>query len=93
MRSSPAAISEILGGLAESERVNAEEELLADARDRNVGDLDLLFANEREQQIERTGEVLELDDEGRVAGIERRECGAQVIRARTGALDASARAP
>ena len=54
---------EILGGLVESERADAHDELLADARDRNVVDVDLLFANEREQQIERPGKRRQLDDE------------------------------
>jgi hypothetical protein len=45
--------------------VDAREELLADARDRDVGDLDLLIADEREEEIERPRIFVELDDEGR----------------------------
>ena len=67
---------EIFGCLAETQRVDAKEELLADARDGNVRDLDLLFADEREQQVERPREVLQLDDEWRRARVERRESGA-----------------
>src|SRR6185312_8966737 len=46
--------------------MDARQELLADARDGNVGDLDLLFANQREQEIERPRELIQLDDERRV---------------------------
>ena len=59
---------EIFGGFVQAERANAQHELLADARDRNVVDVDLLFANEREQQIERTRERWQLDDERRIVG-------------------------
>ena len=47
------------------------EELVGDPRDRDVGDLELLLAQEVEQQVERAGEGVELDDEAR-AGAERR---------------------
>ena len=57
---------EILGGLVESERPDAHDELLADARDGNVVDVELLFANEREEQVERARERRHLDDEAPV---------------------------
>ena len=41
------------------------EELLRDSGDRDVVDVDLLIANEREQEVERTAELRELDDEWR----------------------------
>ena len=46
------------------------EELVGDPRDRDVGDLELLFAQQVQQQIERAGEGVELDDEPG-AGAER----------------------
>lgn len=45
--------------------MDALQELLADARDGDVGDLHLLIADEREQKIEGTRELVQLDDEGR----------------------------
>ncbi len=39
------------------------EELIGDPRDRNVGDLELLLAQQVQQQVERPGEGIELDDE------------------------------
>ena len=65
MRSEPRGHLEILGRFVQAERADARDELLADARDRDVVDVDLLFANEREQQIERPGERRQLDDERR----------------------------
>ena len=54
---------EVVGGLVDPERPDAHQELLGDARDRDVVDVDLLVANQREQQIERPRELLQLDDE------------------------------
>jgi hypothetical protein len=56
---------EIIGGLIESQLVNGLEELIGDAADRDVRDLDLVFAEQVQQQIERTRERFELDDESR----------------------------
>ena len=39
------------------------EELVGDPRDRDVGDLELLLAEQVQQQIQRAGERVELDDE------------------------------
>ena len=66
----PAGHVEIVGRLVEPELVDGAEELVGDPGDRDVGDLELLLAQEVEQQIERTGEGIELDDESR-AGAER----------------------
>jgi hypothetical protein len=54
--------------------MNTLEELFANAGDRDVGDLDLLIANQREQEVERSREVIELDDEAsrRRLGLEYR---------------------
>ena len=54
---------EIIGRLVETERVQTHEELLGDARDRNVVNVDLLVANERQQEVQRPVEVRELHDE------------------------------
>jgi hypothetical protein len=51
--------------------MNHSEELVGDAGDRDVRDLDLLLPEEVEQEIERTGEALQLDDES-AGGIGRR---------------------
>ena len=59
----PAGHVEVVGGLVEAELVDGLEELVGDPRDRNVGDLELLFAQQVQQQIERAGERVELDDE------------------------------
>ena len=59
----PARHLEIVGRLVQSERVNRREKLVGDPRDRNVGDVDLLLAHQVQQQVERTGEAVELHDE------------------------------
>ena len=51
----PARHLEVVGGLIEPEMLDRHEELIGDARDGNVGDVDLLFAEQMQQQIERTG--------------------------------------
>src|SRR5690349_7641777 len=56
---------EIVGRLVELHEVDAREELLGNARDRDVIDVDLFVANERQQEIERTAELRQLDDERR----------------------------
>jgi hypothetical protein len=57
---------EIVRRLIELQHVHAREKLLGDARDRDVVDVDLLVADERQQKVERSAELRELDDEGRV---------------------------
>ena len=54
---------EIIGGFVESEGLDAQEELLCNACDRNVLNIDLFITYQCEQQIERTGELRQLDDE------------------------------
>ena len=54
---------EVIRRLIEAERSNAQQELLGDARDGNVVDVDLLVANQSQQQIQRTRVLGELDDE------------------------------
>src|SRR5205085_10139127 len=54
---------EILGGLVELERPNALDKLLGYARDGDVVDVHLLLANEREEQVEWTGELRQIDGE------------------------------
>jgi len=44
------------------------EELVRDTRDRQVGDVDLVLADQVQQQIERAGELLQLDDEPALIG-------------------------
>jgi hypothetical protein len=51
--------------------VNRVEELVGDAGDGNVGDLELLLAKQVQQEIERPGVGIELDDEARAGA----ECG------------------
>ena len=43
--------------------MNARKELLRYPRDRNVVDIDLFIADERQQQVQRSGELRKLDDE------------------------------
>jgi hypothetical protein len=62
---------EVVRGLIETELVNGLEELVGDARDGDVGDLELLLAEEMEQEIERAGVGVELDHEARAGA----ECG------------------
>ena len=59
---------EVLRGLIEGERRDGREELLGDARDRDVANVELLVADEREQEVERSGELGQLDDERAVSG-------------------------
>src|SRR5690606_26834162 len=57
---------EELAGAIEAQALDAldrAEELFRDARDRDVEDVDVLLANQVEQQIERALEPLELHDE------------------------------
>ena len=54
---------EVIGGLIEAELVDHGEELVGDLRDRQVGDVDFVFADQMQQQVERAGEFLQLDDE------------------------------
>ena len=58
----PSSHLEVVGRLVELHQVYAREELLRDACDRNVVDVDLFVANEREQEIQRTAELRQLDD-------------------------------
>ncbi len=53
--------------------MNHLQELVGDPRDRDVGDVDLLLAHQVQQQIERAGESLEVDDEP--GGRQARLCG------------------
>ena len=73
------------------EFVHSREELLADARDRDVVDVDLLFANQREEQVEGTGEGACVDEKcgnRRVAvsaeGADGRSGGWRIVRQRAG---------
>ena len=56
----PAGHLEIVRGLVEAELVHHREELIGDPGDRNIRDVDLLFAEEMQQQIERTREGVHL---------------------------------
>ena len=61
--------------------MNRPEELIGNAGDRNIGDVDLLLAEQMEQEVERPGEPIEFDDEagaqrvGHGIGLERGEIG------------------
>ena len=61
---------EVIGRLVEAQLVDGAQKLIGDTGDRDVGDLDLLFAKQVEQEVERAGEGVELDDERR-SGAER----------------------
>ena len=67
----PAGHVEVVGRLVEAQLVDGLEKLIGDAGDRNVGDLELLFAQQVQQQIERPGEGVELHHE-RGPGAKRR---------------------
>ena len=54
---------EIVCRLIQPEVVDHRQELIRDLRDRQIGDVDLVFPNQMEQQVERAGEFLQLDDE------------------------------
>src|SRR5438046_1715390 len=54
---------EIVGRLVESELVDHREKLVRDLGDREVGDVELVLVDQVQQQVERTRELLELDDE------------------------------
>ena len=62
---------EVIRRFVESERADARQELLGDAGNRDVVNVELFIADERQQQIERAGEVAELNDKGgrRVFGV------------------------
>src|SRR6267378_789360 len=50
--------------------VDENQVLVGERQDRNLGEVDLLLAGEREQQIERTFEALDVDDQGALVGPE-----------------------
>src|SRR5437879_12426330 len=59
--------------LVQAQLVDDREELVGDLRDRQVGDADLVLADQVQQQVEWAGELLQLDDEAvLVGGRERR---------------------
>src|SRR5204863_8497851 len=66
---------EIVRRFVESQTLNAREELLRDSRDRNVVEVDLLLANERDEKVQGSGEVTKLDDEGSADRSRRRAVG------------------
>ena len=53
---------EIICRFVQGERADARQELLGDASDGNVVNVELLVADERQQKIERAGEVAQLND-------------------------------
>src|SRR5437879_3484547 len=58
--------------LVQAQLVDDREKLVGDLRDRQVGDVDLVLADQVQQQVKRAGELLQLDDESvLVAGGER----------------------
>ena len=59
---------EVLRRLVEAEGVHRVEELVGDARDRDVPDVDLLAADQVQQEVERAGVPVERDDERAVGG-------------------------
>src|SRR5207248_10010560 len=74
---------EVFRGLVQLQRPNPLDELLRDASDRDVIDVDLFFPDKREEQIERTGKLRQLDREGaarrlRVTDERRRHCSHRV---------------
>src|SRR2546427_9011441 len=63
---------EVVRRLVQPQLVDDREKLVGDLRDRQVGDVDLVLADQMQQQVERAGELLQLDDESvLVAGGER----------------------
>src|SRR5437667_1705 len=54
---------EIVGRLVQPQFADHREELIRDPRDREVGDVELVLVDQVQQQVERTRELLELDDE------------------------------
>src|SRR6266581_2477385 len=63
---------EVVRRLVQPQLVDDREKLVGDLRDREVGDVDLVLADQVQQQVERAGELLQLDDESvLVAGGER----------------------
>ena len=55
---------QVLCRLVDPERLDPRQELLGDARDRDVVDVDLLVADQREQETKRPLDLLQFDDEG-----------------------------
>jgi hypothetical protein len=53
---------EVFGGLVDRHRLDARQELFGDAGDRDVVDVDPLVTDQREQEVQRALEMLELDD-------------------------------
>ena len=53
---------QVVGGLVEPQRSDASKKLLGDACNRNVVDIHLFIADERQQQVEWTGELTQFHD-------------------------------
>jgi len=66
---------EVIRRLVQLKRANAQQELFRDPRDGNVVDVDLLFADQRQQQVERPGEGGQLDGERLRPALSRRRRG------------------
>ena len=54
---------EVVSCFIELQRLDTKKKLFSDSRDRYVLNVDLLVADQSEQQIERTGKLRQLDDE------------------------------
>ena len=62
---------QIIGGELEPQlarRLDEGEILVGERQDRNLGEVDLLLARQRQQQIERAFEALDVDDQRRLVG-------------------------
>ena len=53
---------EIFRGVVQLQHTNAQQKLLRDVRDRDVVDVDLFIADQREQQVERPREGRQVDE-------------------------------
>ena len=54
---------QVIRRLIEPQLIDDRQELIGDLGDREVGDVDLVLADQMQQQIERAGKLLQLDDE------------------------------
>src|SRR6266702_1745297 len=59
----PSGHLEIVRRLVQPQLADQGQELVGDLRDGQVGDVDLVLVDQMEQQVERAGELLQLDDE------------------------------
>src|SRR5216683_132851 len=67
----PGGHLEVVGRLVQAQLADHREELVGDLRDRQIRDVELVLADQVQQQVQRAGKLLQLDDKTRLLGQHR----------------------